>query len=240
MIIVQISDIHIGGEYNGQFKVKENFEKAISNIPCCDLLVISGDLADDNYKENYIYIKEILKSVSVNSIVVLPGNHDSMEYINLIEDEDNDIQVCTTSMVHRYGKNNIGFINTYDGILHKEYLDLVKDCSTIFTHYPLTKITHNFMNKFSLKNLEESDEWLSKTKIENIICGHFHFDYVEKGVRSTYVCPSTQCQIDSVCNEFKVGSYEPGYRIIGLDESYIDSCVKYYDGKYWYPKCVRE
>ena len=73
--IAQISDLHCGGQYF----LPNLLERAISEINDLrpDIVVCSGDLTTFGFKEEYALAKEYLDRVECESLVVIPGNHDS-------------------------------------------------------------------------------------------------------------------------------------------------------------------
>ena len=42
-----------------------------------DVVVISGDLTSNGFKDEYVLAREYLDSIECESMVVIPGNHDS-------------------------------------------------------------------------------------------------------------------------------------------------------------------
>lgn len=226
MKIIQVSDIHIGGDYDGQFKVKKNFEDVINKIPkSIDLLVISGDIADKDYEENYNYVKNFLENNIKCPIVYLCGNHDDGEAMSKVFD---NCVVGKNPFVMSGSNSIITFIDTSKGVLSKETARLIPNNSIIFTHYPLVSVPHKFMNKFSLKNLEEARELLIKKKVKDVFCGHFHYAYDGHSEVNIHITPATQCQIDAREKEFKVGSYKPGYRFIEIENEIVKNTTIHY------------
>src|SRR3954470_9529413 len=73
--IVQLSDLHCGT----QFFLPNLLERAITetNEMEPDVVVISGDLTSHGFKEEYAVAKEYLDSIHYQSMIVIPGNHDS-------------------------------------------------------------------------------------------------------------------------------------------------------------------
>ena len=73
--IAQISDLHCGGPYF----VPNLLERAISEINELepDLVICSGDLTTMGFKEEYAEAKAFLDRIDCDSLVVIPGNHDS-------------------------------------------------------------------------------------------------------------------------------------------------------------------
>ncbi|HEU0337198.1 MAG TPA: metallophosphoesterase, partial [Gaiellaceae bacterium] len=73
--IAHISDLHCGGPY-----FEPNLlERAISEINDLtpDLVVCSGDLTTFGFKHEYHVARGYLERIACESLVVVPGNHDS-------------------------------------------------------------------------------------------------------------------------------------------------------------------
>src|SRR2546429_9712195 len=73
--IVQLSDLPCGQ----QFFLPSLLERAIAetNELAPDVVVISGDLTSHGFKEEYALARQYIDQVECESVVVIPGNHDS-------------------------------------------------------------------------------------------------------------------------------------------------------------------
>ena len=73
--IAHLSDLHCGGQYF----VPGLLERAISEINDMnpDIVVCSGDLTTYGFKHEYEEARRYLDKVVCESMVVIPGNHDS-------------------------------------------------------------------------------------------------------------------------------------------------------------------
>ena len=73
--IVQISDLHCGT----QFFLPNLLERAITEVNdiAPDIVVCSGDLTTFGFKEEYALAKDYLGRIDCETLVVIPGNHDS-------------------------------------------------------------------------------------------------------------------------------------------------------------------
>src|SRR3954451_17116956 len=73
--IVQLSDLHCGT----QFFLPDMLKRAIAetNELAPDVVVISGDLTSHGFKDEYVLAREYLDKIECESMVVIPGNHDS-------------------------------------------------------------------------------------------------------------------------------------------------------------------
>jgi Icc protein len=77
-LLVQISDIHIGGSEEGKDPIPrvEAVVQAIRSLPNPpDAVLVSGDLTDHGSAEEYGIAREILSRLGL-PLLVLPGNHD--------------------------------------------------------------------------------------------------------------------------------------------------------------------
>lgn len=223
--IAQITDLHIGGDYNGKYKVKENFEKVIQAIPKdIDLLIVTGDVVDCETMpfinqediDNYNYVRDFIENNVKSDYLVLGGNHDNME---ILEDVFGDN--CLVSSVQNiyFEDGIITLVDTANGNLPLDiFSEVDKKSVALFTHYPLIKLHNEFMEKFELKHLD----MLEDEKLPDVFCGHFHYTYDEGNI---HVTPSIQCQIDPNKKEFTVASYNAGYRIISIDTGKVTSEV---------------
>jgi len=77
-LLVQISDLHIGGTENGMDPIPRleaviEAVRALPNRP--DAVLVSGDLTDDGAEEGYGVAGEMLAGLEV-PLHVIPGNHD--------------------------------------------------------------------------------------------------------------------------------------------------------------------
>jgi len=71
--IVQLSDLHCGQ----QFFLPQHLERAISetNELEPDVVVISGDLTSNGFKDEYALARDYLNRIECGSMVVIPGGH---------------------------------------------------------------------------------------------------------------------------------------------------------------------
>jgi len=73
--MVQLSDLHCGT----QFFLPNLLERAIAEVNelVPDVVIVSGDLTTHGFKDEYALAKRYLDTIECQSIVVIPGNHDS-------------------------------------------------------------------------------------------------------------------------------------------------------------------
>lgn len=77
-LLVQLSDLHIGGDENGMDPIPrlEAVIEAVRSLPNRpDAVLVSGDLTDDGAEEGYRIAGELLARLEA-PLHILPGNHD--------------------------------------------------------------------------------------------------------------------------------------------------------------------
>lgn len=237
--IGQISDPHIGeNECLVQgIDVRKNFLAAYNSesMRDLDLLVLSGDLANEDAEPGaYSFIANLLKESKV-PVCVIPGNHDDVEVMGKFFDLEG--RVCDGKCYYRYdiGGRSIFFLDSADGTVSDKQLSWLESEAAkvegeilLFVHHPPCYCNHKFMDmKYSMKNIHEVQAVLARIKnLKHIFTGHYHFEkQVEIGNQIVYVTPSTQMQIDPNQSVFCLSSAAPGWRVIEWGENFLESKV---------------
>ncbi|MBP5768947.1 MAG: metallophosphoesterase [Fibrobacter sp.] len=237
--IGQISDPHIGeNECLVQgIDVRKNFLAAYNSesMKDLDLLVLSGDLANEDAEPGaYSFIANLLKGSKV-PVCVIPGNHDDVKVMGKFFDLEG--RVCDGKCYYRYdiGGRSIFFLDSADGTVSDKQLSWLESEAAkvegeiiLFLHHPPCYCGHKFMDmKYSMKNIDEVQTALARIKnLKHIFVGHYHFEkQVEIGNQIVYVTPSTQMQIDPNQSVFCLSSAAPGWRVIEWGENFLESKV---------------
>jgi len=237
--IGQITDPHIGGDDSlvQGIDVRKNFLTAYEaeSMKDLDLLVISGDLANDNGEKGaYSYLSSLLKDCKV-PYCIIPGNHDELS--GMEEYFDLKGKVHDGKCYYRYdiGGRSIFFLDSANGTVStaqlkwfEEEASRINDEILLFVHHPPCSCGHKFMDlKYSMKNMDEVQETLARIKnLKHIFTGHYHFEKtVEIGDKIVYVTPSTQMQIDPNKSVFCLSSAAPGWRVIEWGEDFLETRV---------------
>ena len=73
MIIVQISDLHVGSQF-----LEEKFNVLVNEINELnpDVIVITGDLTNEGLMKEYEKCKSLLTKFNTKKIIAISGNHD--------------------------------------------------------------------------------------------------------------------------------------------------------------------
>ncbi|NJM46499.1 MAG: hypothetical protein HC860_10200 [Alkalinema sp. RU_4_3] len=85
MLVVQITDTHLFAEPEGEMfgcRTRETFDTVIEAIAQLetkpDLLLLTGDVSQDDSVASYVYVRSRLQDLNIPSYW-LPGNHDQEE-----------------------------------------------------------------------------------------------------------------------------------------------------------------
>ncbi|MBO4713677.1 MAG: metallophosphoesterase [Fibrobacter sp.] len=238
--IGQVSDIHIGEDegFVQGIDVRANFESALKSksMKDIDLLVLSGDLANEDGEEGaYKYVADLLKDYRV-PVCVIPGNHDRLDVMQKYFDLEGKVRDGKCYYRYDICGRTLLFLDSGCGTVSKDQLDWLKveaakvnDEILLFMHHPPCLCNHRFMDlKYSLKNIDEVQETLSSIKnIKHIFTGHYHFNFHLQlpSQQEVHVAPSTQMQIDPQAPIFNLMSSAPGWQVIEWGENFVETGV---------------
>ena len=237
--IGQISDLHIGEDESlvQGIDVRKNFLEAYNSesMKDLDLLVLSGDLANENAEPGaYSYIANLLKDSKV-PYCVISGNHDNVEVMGKFFDLSGKVHDGECYYRYDIDGRSIFFLDSTNGTVSGKQLawleseaSKIEDEILLFVHHPPCYCGHKFMDmKYSMKNIGEVQATLSRIKnLKRIFVGHYHFETkIGIGNQVVYVTPSTQMQIDPNQSVFCLSSAAPGWRVIEWGENFLETKV---------------
>lgn len=75
IVIAQISDLHCGSQYHIPSLATRVVDEINELAP--DALVITGDLTDMGFRQEFLAARRLVSRMRVERVMVLPGNHDS-------------------------------------------------------------------------------------------------------------------------------------------------------------------
>lgn len=245
MEMIQITDLHITKDikyvkndcmpYQTLTDTLKHIEQRHSHVKD---IVITGDLSNDYTMESYLIIKDLLKKYHF-SFYILPGNHDELEHIQSICDE----QITTNSidlsmfktLVYNFDTHVPGKVNGY---LKKKQIDELDynlnthrgmDKVIIFTHHPVMEIGSKWIDEHISQNSEELVQvMLSHTDREfRVFSGHVHQEFAYRNSNiEFFTTPSTCYQFKSLADTFTLeDKLSYGYRVITLHDNSIRTSV---------------
>ena len=167
--LLQITDIHFHGEYDGRFGVKEHFEQILAETKGqeFDAVVLTGDLVDDKSDYNPLeatvedytsLFNRIVDTFGAETpILVIPGNHDSRKNMDIAYE---------AYLSRNYNYKNGSSIRTYGGSFEEPGCKfVVMRIPFNFTNYTLVGMD-NGHNAIPHKALHEllNVEWTERDK----------------------------------------------------------------------------
>jgi len=207
--VAQITDIHLLAEPNAKLHGVDTaiaLQKVIDAIgelsPLPDLMIATGDLAEDGSKATYNRLRQLLASVNV-PVYVLAGNHDDISEMH-VSFVDGNIKFVNTA---RMGKWNFMFVNSQVvgesyGFISADELSLLRGNLELAGDAPVVVALHHTPMQIcpqascQLQNVSEFNQLMhSFPGIKAVIAGHTHVD-AEKINAShiQYTTPSTFAQ----------------------------------------------
>lgn len=254
--IIQLSDIHIGGEYGGKFDCWGNLEAVVNHISSkisvinrifgiAPLILVTGDVCEGSAAtvENYTKVHDLISKIGgTGNIRYTVGNHD-------------DAKIMGEALGFNPDKVNVELLSAYDDPyilihiptytgtvdvdsvmmqIHHELAQLgsaAKDIPKyVYSHFPIGYVDHRFMNNgHALEHGELLHECLQHVGVKEIFCGHYHSGSITPHLSSPCinVCPGIQAQLDPYSKDcMPTGDY-PGYADIKIYKDYADVSFKY-------------
>jgi len=209
--VVQITDIHLLAEPDAKLRGVDTaiaLQKVIDDIfelsPLPDLMIATGDLAEDGSKATYNRLRHLLASINI-PVYVLAGNHDDIGEIHASLVDENIFFVSTA----RVGNWNFMFVNSQVvgesyGYISADEMSVLKGNLELAGDAPVVVALHHTPMQIcpragcQLQNVSEFNQLLHGFPgIKVVIAGHTHVD-AEKINAShiQYTTPSTFAQFD--------------------------------------------
>lgn len=231
--ILQLTDLHLMSApdatllgVNTAHYFHAVLEQALSEQSSIDLILLTGDLAQEACPASYDYLLSYLEQLQIPCLC-LPGNHDDVLLMAEILSTNNIS--CRKQVI--LGNWQIICLNSQilgatGGFLKAEELGFLQQCLQNHPdHHALVALHHHclpthsaWMDTMMITNSEDFLAIVSKhKKTKLIVNGHIHqeMDRVLDGIR-ILATPSTCFQFTPRSPTFKVDNSAPGYRAIKL------------------------
>ncbi len=180
MIIVYLSDLHVGSQF-----VPEVFETVVKEVNEInpDVIVITGDLTNEGLMKEYEKCKSLLTKFNTKKIISISGNHDyrNTGYLlfkkffpfQTVNELDDDIVLVTVGTA-RPDRNNgeVGYRqNLWLERTMKKYKDKIK---IVAMHHHLIPIPDTGSDQLTVVDAGEVLRTVLDTKVDVVLCGHKH------------------------------------------------------------------
>ena len=230
--IIQISDTHLFAEAEQVLlgvKTQQSFDavvKLLKSEPLPDLIILSGDLAQDGSQATYLRLADQLKELPV-PIYYVVGNHDDPDNLNAVYPLEN-----ITHHRHIVLKDwHLILLSSYkagavEGYLDKTQLSFLEHCLQMYPEHHAIVVCHHqpvpvgsaWLDRLGLTNA--ADLWAVLNHfphVRTVLFGHVHQEHEgEKNGIRYYSVPSTCIQFKPNSAKFALDKLPPGYRWIEL------------------------
>lgn len=238
--IVQLTDLHMLPHVDDRLRgvptvkvVTSVLKHLREHVPDIDLLVISGDLAQEESTVTYRTLAEMLKPWGT-AIRMIPGNHDDRSqmvqvFSALVTKADERI-VFTEQLdawrVIGLDSQAPGEVAGLVGEQQLAWLDQqLHDHGTsptiVFVHHPPVSVETSWFDVIGLKDATAMQPVIARhPQVKLVCCGHVHFEF-ESAIASTRVVttPAASFQFAPHTPSQEYDLLPPGYRLIEIDES---------------------
>ena len=231
MIIVQLSDLHVGSQF--QPEVFETVVKEVNELNP-DVIVITGDLTNQGLMKEYEKCKSLLTKFNTKKIIFISGNHDyrNTGYLlfkkffpfETINELDNDVVLVTVGTA-RPDRNNgeVGYRqNLWLERTMKKYKDKVK---IVAMHHHLIPIPDTGSDEITVVDAGDVLRTVLDTRVDLVLCGHKHRPWAWNFGKLTVVNAGT------ATSERVRGFFENTYNILTISNKKMQIDLKIVGGK---------
>lgn len=231
MIIVQLSDIHVGSQFQ-----EAVFEKVISEVNALkpDAVIVTGDLTNEGLAKEYEKAKKLLSRLETPKIIAMSGNHDyrNTGYLlfkkhfpfEAVNELGNDIVVVTigTARPDR-DEGEVGYRqNLWLERTMKKYANKIK---ILAMHHHLIGIPDTGSARVEVIDAGDVLRTILATKVNLVLCGHKHRPWIWNFKDLSVVNAGT------ASSERVRGLFENTYNIITIKNRKITVDLKIVGGK---------
>src|SRR5436853_5593490 len=226
--IVQLSDLHCGQ----QFFLPHLLERAIAetNELAPDVVVISGDLTSHGFKDEYTLAQRYLEQVECESVVVIPGNHDSRNvgYVHFEELFGTRHQV-----VQREGVTIVAVDSTEPDLDHgqigrgryrwieEQFAEGEAELRIFVLHHHLVPIPGTGRERNIVYDAGDAIECLQRSGVDIVLSGHKHVPYAWR-LEDLFVINAGTVSLQRLR-----GRTRPCYILIEITDHHVDVWRKY-------------
>jgi 3',5'-cyclic-AMP phosphodiesterase len=246
LLVAQITDTHLLAKVEPEvFGVQtyNSFQSVIERLkalqPQPDILLLTGDLSQDESSESYDRIVEELAPLNIPSYW-LPGNHDNLPIMEQVLQQP---PINATKSFQSGGWNFLLLSSLVPGCVHgkisKQSLTWLESQLQQFTnlptlvalHHPPCLIDSDWMDNINLRNHEEFLAVVDRyPQIKLVVFGHIHQEFATQRQGISYLgSPSTCVQFQPQSKEFTIDKQvQPGFRLLNLftDGTYNTNIVR--------------
>ena len=231
MIIVQLSDLHVGSQF--QPELFETVVKEVNELDP-DVIVITGDLTNEGLMKEYEKCKSLLTKFNTKKILSISGNHDyrNTGYLlfkkffpfETVNELDDDVVLVTlgTSRPDR-NEGEVGYRqNLWLERTMKKYKDKVK---ILAMHHHLVAIPDTGSDQLTVVDAGDVLRTILDTGVDLVLCGHKHRPWIWNFGKLMVV------NAGAATSDRVRGLFENTYNIITISNKKIQVDLKIVGGK---------
>ena len=231
MLLVQLSDLHVGSQFQ-----QEVFDKVLQEVNELkpDAIIITGDLTNEGLVSEYTKCKELVSKFNTKKVIALSGNHDyrntgylvfkkffPFETINELGD---DVVIVTlgSSRPDR-NEGEVGYRqNLWLERTMKKYKNHVK---ILAMHHHLIGIPDTGSDRLTVIDAGDVLRTILDTDVDLVLCGHKHRPWIWNFKNLQIVNAGT------ATSERVRGLFENTYNIIRIENKKVQVDLKIVGGK---------
>ena len=228
LTICQISDIHCG---NARF-IPELLDRTIIEINRANpaTVVVSGDLTDAGYREEFEQAAEYIDRIECENIMVIPGNHDSRNvgYVHFerlfgerqsVIDLEDVILVGVDSSEPDLNDGQVG--REHYEFIEESFSDVGDKLKIFVVHHHLIPLPGTGRERNIIFDAGDILERLIETKVDLVLSGHKHVPYSWRLENMLIVNAGTASTLRLR------GNTRPCYNVIEVEDGRVEVYRKY-------------
>jgi len=251
--LLQLTDLHVFREPESTLKgipTRDTLQEVVQWIQQhesqIDRLIITGDHTHDEHDDSYAAVRSLLEPW-LDRLAIVPGNHDDRSVMRTVfgdviaarcettvADDDRitfsfhcGSWLCVGLDTHWPGEVAGHCGNPQIRWLRDRLAAHSPDPAIVFCHHPPVSVGSNWMDMIGLTDrdllLDVFEEFAS---VRLVCCGHVHHEFTgQAGTAQVITSPSTGIQFDPAGNEPGFATDPPGYRVIELNGSDLETHV---------------
>jgi len=231
MILVQLSDIHVGSQFQ-----ESVFDKVVQEVneinPDC--LLITGDLTNEGLIQEYEKCKKLFEKLNCKKIITISGNHDyrNSGYLvfkkyfpfETINELGNDVVVVTLGTARP--DRNEGEAGYRQNLWLERTMQKYKNKIKILAmHHHLVGIPDTGSDRVTVIDAGDVLRTILDTKVDLVLCGHKHRPWIWNFKDLSIVNAGT------ASSDRSRGLFENTYNIITVKDKKIQVDLKIVGGK---------
>jgi len=231
MLIVQLSDIHVGSQFQANV-----FDRVINEVNKInpDIIIITGDLTNEGLEKEYKECKRLVSKLKAKKIITISGNHDyrNTGYLHFkkyfpfesINKLSKDVVLVTLGTARP--DRNEGEVGYRQNLWLERTMTKYKDKVKILAmHHHLVSIPDTGADRLTIIDAGDVLRTITATKVDLVICGHKHRPWIWNFEKPLIAYAGT------ASSERARGLFQNSYNIITINGKKIKVELKIVGGK---------